>query len=563
MLTYLRINNLALIEAIALELGPGLTVFTGETGAGKSILLDGLALVCGTRAALDQVRTGTPEATIEAEFDDVIDRVLTESLAAAGVSVEDGKVVVRRSLTPSGSRAYLNDRLVTVQRLESFGGRLVDIAGQHEQQSLRRVHTHGLLLDRYAVALELVDEVAAAFDAALDCHQHIEGLRAEARTRARQQDYLRFQLDEIRSADLQIEEAAELARERRRLVHAEDLAAAANEALALLYEGDAAAVMLLGVARRRIEVMRQLDPDLPLRLEALEDAAVSVEDLGRELQSYLESIHSDPQRLAEVEQRLAVIDGLRRKYGDTVEEILETAFGAEEQLRSLDRADSEIDVLKSRLKAESERYRQAAEQLSACRKTAAAALEKRVDAELHQVGMQGARFVVDIRTADSCVAADLPPGASRRGAERIEFLLTANPGEMPRELARVASGGELSRVLLALKLVVGEKEPATTLVFDEVDAGIGGGEVAERLAQRLARLARRHQLLVVTHLPQIAAYADQHVGVRKTASAGRSEVRVELLGGAARVDELARMLGGLEITETTREHAREMLGSRV
>lgn len=559
MLNYLRIRDLALIEEVALELGPGLSVLTGETGAGKSILLGGLALLSGERAALDQMRAEASEAVIEGAFDLTgrpdVDALLEEDSLGA----DEPTMLVRRTITSAGSRAHVNDRLVTLRVLRGVGEQLVEIASQHESQMLVRPRAQLDLVDRAGGLSDLRERVGELYDTAQEVGAALDELRADDRERAQRADYLRFQVEEIRAAGLSADEETELVAQRQRLRHAEELAAAAGEALELLYESEESASALAGRAGALVERIERLDPSSGLSGATLDEARYALEETARQLQPYRDGVQADPARLDVVEQRLATIDDLRRKYGDSIEEILAKADAAERELAAFENRDQELERLTGEVRRVGRAYDESATELGRARRVAAAALEKAITASLQELGMEGSAFTATLRARDSQPSAVLPPGASRIGYESVEFLLAANPGEPAKPLSRVASGGELSRVMLALKAAEVSRARSQTLVFDEIDAGVGGGRVAERLAERLDDLSSRHQVLVVTHLPQIAARASTHFRVSKGHQDGRSRVRVERLDREQRVEELSRMLGGVEITQSVREHARDLL----
>ncbi len=563
MLAYLRIKNLAVVDDVALELSPGLTVFTGETGAGKSMILGGLGLVLGERASLDRVRAGAERAVVEAAFTAPRDPSLSEELDEAGVAADDGSIVVRRVITGSGSRAYVNDQLVSLQILKRIGDRLVDLHGQHEHQSLLARGAHRDLLDRFAGAGDLRHEVADAFAAAVGAAERLAELTLDERDRVQRLDLLRFQAGEIESADLVAGEDEELEAERRRLANAEEILRTAGSVVETLYETDRSVATLLAEAERQIERLRELDPEAPDDAGAVGGARFAVEEAARALQRYVEGLAVEPARLAAVDERLSTLRGLQRKYGDDIAAIIRHGEVARDEIGALERHDEQLEALHQALEAAVETYATVAADLGAARRRAAGAVEAQVLRELSELGMEGAAFEATVSPRRRAAPVGLPEGAGRQGSDRVEFMLAANPGDSPGALARVASGGELSRVMLSLKLIAAEGDPIETMVFDEVDSGIGGGGVAERLAQRLAALGRTHQVLVVTHLPQVAAYADTHVAIHKSETAdGRVAVTAVALGEGERVDELARMLGGLEVTETTRQNAREMLTRR-
>ncbi len=563
MLAYLRIKNLAVIEELVLELGPGLTVFTGETGAGKSIILDGLALALGARASLDQVRAGADRALVEAAFTAPRDAALVDVLESSGLAAEDRGIVIRRVLTKSASRAYVNDQLVSQQKLRAIGERLVDLHGQHEHQSLLAVAAHRELLDRFAGLEVHRGAVATSFDDAVSGGEKLAALAMDERDRAQRIDLMRFQVEEIDEADLRAGEDAELDAERRRLAHAEELVSLGSESVALLYEEESSAAVLLSRAEHNLERLQQLDPEAPGEIEAVRSARFAAEETARTLQRYVEGLNVDPDRLEQVDTRLTTLHRLERKYADSIEAIIEHGEKARRELEDLEQHDQRFEELQAQLDSAVAAYTDAAGELSEGRRRAAGDLENQVLAELAHVGMESAQFDAAISPVQREAPHGLPDGATRRGTDHIEFKLTANPGEPPGALTKVASGGELSRVMLALKLTATDGDPLETMVFDEVDSGIGGGRIAEHLAQRLATLGDSHQVLVVTHLPQVAAYANCHIGIRKNETTdGRVAVAAHRLVDDEQVDELARMLGGLEVTETTRQHAREMLATR-
>ncbi len=559
MLTYLRIRDLALVEDASIEPGVGLVAFTGETGAGKSIILGGLDLVIGRRAALDQVRAGASEAVVEALFDISGRQDVVALLASEGIEVGEPELLVRRRIAARGSRAYVNDNLVTVAMLDRLGALLVDIVGQHESQTLLAPSSQLELLDAAGELIESRREVESLWDQAALLHREFAALRADDRDRAQRADYLRFQLEEIRAAQLDPAEEAELAADRQRLRHADELSNAAVEALGTLYESEDAASVLVARAEEAVATIVALDAGADLPVAGLQEARWGIEEMGRSLQLYRDSVQADPQRLEAVETRLAEIDTLRRKYGDTVADVLARAEQAEKELATIENRDEELTRRAEGARAAVRDYDHAARRLGAARREAAEQLQGRITEELQVLGMEGARFVARLAAEGRDTGSGLPPGATRSGYEGVEFQLAANPGEPERPLSRVASGGEMSRVLLALKLAAMASAPSQTLVFDEIDAGIGGGRVAERLADRLGHLGASHQVLVVTHLPQIAARADTQVRVSKAATDERTTVQTVALDPSGRVDELARMLGGIEATEGLREHARELL----
>jgi len=556
----LRIANLAVVERAEIEFGPGLNVLTGETGAGKSIVLGALSLLAGARAAAEAVREGADEALVEAVFRTEALPDLEAQLAARGLDASDHELVVSRSVSRSGrSRAQVAGRLVPVSVLaELFAGRL-EISSQHESQALRRAESHGRLLDAFGGLLERRARVERGYAALRELRGERERLEAEAEGRARRHDFLAFQLGEIDGAGLAPGELEALALEHARLAHAEALRAAAAAAAARL-AGEAvqpeaaAACDLVGAAAGDLEPLRMIDPRLAALGERLRAAASELADAARDLERYADGVDVDPGRRAAVEERLAELERLRRKYGRSEAEIAAQRERIAAELAAIAGSDDRSSALAAR---EAELLAELGGDTSALsegRRAAAARLAEEVEAALAALEMPGARLSVGLEPALRLDG--LPCGPT--GAEQVELLFAADPGESPRPLRRVASGGELSRVFLALKNALRRSEAGMVLVFDEVDAGIGG-RTADRVGAVLAELAADHQVLCITHLPQIAALAATHLRVAKTARGARAGASVAQLDGAQRVEELARMAGGAAVTETTRRHARELL----
>ena len=554
MLKLLRINNIALIPALEVEFGPGLTLLTGETGAGKSILIDALGLLLGDRASPDLIRSGEERAAVEAVFEVTDAAGLLEE---RGLSADGDEVVIRRELQASGKgRATVNGALVPVSLLRDIAPRLTVIHGQHEPQGLLDSSTHVDLLDHFAGAgdgrplAEFFRDLRAA-EAAL------ERLRGDRREEERRREMLEFQATEIEKSALAAGEEEALRVEKARQANAGRLAALSGEAYGLLYDDEGAALSRLGQVFRRVEDLAGIDSSFQPFLEARAGALAPLEDLALRLRDYHEQLEVSPGRLDEIEARLALLERLKKKYGATVEEVLAFGERCRRELDALLSPEEQERTLEARRERLAAAYLERARALSKRRRAAALDLRKRVQAELAQLAMEKTRFEVAFDPADAEAAVDSSEW-TERGLERAEFLLSPNPGEELRPLARIASGGELSRIMLGLKSVVRSDVPGLTLVFDEVDAGIGG-RVAEVVGRKLKAVAARQQVLCVTHLPQIAAFADQHLAVRKRVERGRTVTLVEPLAGDARVEEVARMLGGETITATARQHAREML----
>lgn len=550
MLTELRVRDLAVIADVSLPLGAGLNVLTGETGAGKSMLVDALALLLGERASADVVRPGAKKTVIEGAFDLTPQTVsrLSASLAGLGVETEDGQVILKREITVEGrSRAWVNASPTTVAVLGQIGGLLVDLHGQHETQSLLRPETQRDLLDAFADAE--VERVAVR-----DAHGRLRALtEKEAALRGRQEDarrkadYLRHVAEEIAHAAPKMGEDERLDTEARRLAHAEELGRLARELEQTL---DATG---LARAEKLIAALERLDPAVGPWREMLDTAFTNVEELAGAARDYAATIESDPARLAEVEQRRDTLFRLLQKYGPAIPDVLAARDAAARELDLLDTAEFDLRDLTAQRDEAAQEHRRAAAALSAKRGTGAERLGRAVTELLPALGLPGGRLQVD-----------LAPLSEPRvdGAESVTLLVKVNAGMDPRPLARVASGGELSRVMLALKVVLAHHDAVPTLVFDEVDQGIGG-EVATRVGAALAQVshgsrAMGRQALVITHLPQIAAYADRQLAVAKGARGGIATSDVVVVEGTDRTRELARMLGDQD-SATAQQHAEELL----
>ncbi|MDR7445086.1 MAG: DNA repair protein RecN [Armatimonadota bacterium] len=567
MLRELHARNFALLEDVRVEFGPGLNVLTGETGAGKSILLDALGACLGHRVSSDVVRTGAAEARVEVVFELSRAPEARAALDAVGIPLEDEFLVLVREIGGRG-RAYANGTPVTVGTLREIGSLLVEIHGQHEGQRLLEPRTHLELVDASGdeTVRRLREEVGEAFGRWSGLRARLAELDRTERERAQRLDLLHWQVREIEAVRPRPGELEELQSIRTRLVNAGRLAEAAGGAYEALY-GEGGAVRFVGRAAALLRQASSWDPQLRPLVEALEAVQVQLDEVGLELRRYAEEVQADPRRLEEVEARLQTLRALQRKYGDTVEEILAYRDRALREIAELENLELHRAEVEEALQAAEEALGRAASALSAARRRAARSLERSVEEHLRALGMPEARFLVafEVREDPEGVPVLLPDhGEPRRlqltprGADRVEFLFSANPGEPPRPLHRVASGGELSRLMLALRSALAEARPTPVMVFDEVDAGVGG-HAAHVVGAKLAALARWAQVLCVTHLAQIAAQADVHHVIRKVTAGGRTRTEVHRVEGDARVEEIARMLAGDPPTEMSRRHARELL----
>ncbi|MCC7196280.1 MAG: DNA repair protein RecN [Gemmatimonadaceae bacterium] len=553
MLAELRIRNVAIIESVKVPFGPGLNVLTGETGAGKSIIIGALGLLGGGRWSADDVRTGTDRATVEGEFHARDNADVLAALDAHGIEAEGGVVTLRREVTASGrSRAWVNGTVVTASVLAAIGRTLFTIHGQNDARALLDEDSQRQMLDRYARA---TGEARALADA----HAGLEESRANlARRVARRDDaekradYLRHVADEVERARLVTGEEEALEGEAARLAHAEELTTATAQMSEALDGSDEAVLTRLGHLQRLLGVLQRIDPSAA-KIQAAYDAAYyAIEELAREAAAYAESIEHDPARLEEVQRRRDVIFRLLKKYGGTMERALAAGREARAELDALDTAAHDIGAMEAAVRTSETRVAEAAQALTASRARGAAALSRAVAAQLPALGMDGGSFLVRLVPHES-------PRAT--GAEWVEYRVALNVGHEDRPLARVASGGELARVMLALQVILADMERVPTLVFDEVDSGIGGA-VALMVADALRAVSLRRQVFAITHLAQIGSRAAHHVVVRKGAREGVTSADVTVLDGDARVDEVARMLGGDPASEVSRAHARELLGAQ-
>ena len=563
MLRELSIRNLAVVEEAVVPFAPGLNVLTGETGAGKSIVVDALLLITGARAQLDWIRTGADTALVEAVFEIDPAGPVAALLDEAGHHPGDGQLVIKRELARSGRhRAFVNDGAATVGLLERLGELLVELHGQHEHQRLMEPARQLLLLDRFAEALDRRERVGALVRTWEEARAALDRLRSEMREGARQEDLYRFQLAEIDDVRLKDGEEDELRAERSRLQHAERIVAGLQETVGLLYEEPQSATTRLSRAAALLRDLSRYEPDAAASIEAIEGAQAYLEDVVGRARALRDRAVFDPERLEQIDARLDAIVKLKRKYGDSVAAILAHRQEVATALDRITRHDAIAEEMERTVAEAAAAAGAEAAALSQARTRGGERLERLIQKEIRGLGMEHGRFRVALRREPAAVGelAAGPDGwrVGPRGAESAELLLSANPGEDLRPLTKVVSGGELSRVMLAAKTVLAAADDVPVLVFDEVDAGIGG-RVADVVGQKLAASAAGRQVLCVTHLAPIAAYAGQHLLVEKRVARGATRTSVTLLPAAARVDELARMLGGERVTEASRRHARELL----
>jgi DNA repair protein RecN (Recombination protein N) len=561
MLRELRIKNFAVIDEVALELGPGLNVLTGETGAGKSIILNALGLISGGRVTSDVIRHNEEEATVEALFEKLPDWI-SQRLQEAGYGTDD-ELIIKRVVSRSGkNRIYLGGSFCPLNLLSDIGHAMVHIYGQHEHHTLLRPETHVGLLDAFGGIAADAGMMSEKFHSLVSATQRLLKAREILEKGKKEKELLAAQAEEITNARLRPEEEEELQAKKNILIHAEKLYQGCLEGEELLYEGENALVSRLGRYGSKLRELAAIDDGLRPTVELLESALAQLEEANAGLRRYAERVHFEPGALERLEDRLAEIHRLRRKYAGGVEEILKLQAQAEKELQALDRGEEEIPALEKSFEGARQAAWETAGALSVKRQRVAKRFKKEMEKEAKQLGMPDTIF--EVHFLDSPDSEDAPPFVvggqklNELGIDQIEFYFSPNRGEPPKPLAKIASGGELSRLMLAIKSLALTPEGSPTLLFDEVDAGIGGG-VAEIVGKKLRQVAASHQILCVTHLPQIAALADSHHIVRKEVVKDRTSAKVDKLKEGERIEEVARMLGGLKITERTRRHAEEMV----
>lgn len=562
MLVELRLENYAVIDNVAVEFAAGLNLLTGETGAGKSILIDALALLLGEKASSDVIRTGAEKAVVAAVFEaeGTAEKIILKILEENGLdpNSEDDSIILRREITVGGKgRVFINNQPATVSVLKQLAAHLANIHAQNESllsfDPSARLH----LLDTYAgTQLEFVSTTFAQWK---EIAGRIEDLERDERDQARLLDLWTFQKKEIEDARLQSGEDERLESEKRVLANAEKIYGAAMQAFDLLYEGETSTASSLRAAQKDIEELVQFEPKFQEALTALDSARISVEDVGAGLRDYAGGIEASPEHLAEVEDRLALLDRMKRKYGPTLDDVIRLGQEVGRKLSEMENKDEILRKLRGELEKAGEAYLHTARAVSKKRYEAARKLEKLVEAEINDLAMKSS-FHIEVGGTDEEVH------WTAMGFDEVIYLIATNPGEPMRPLEQIASGGELSRVMLALKASVetgaakGRKGLAAqrTLVFDEIDIGIGG-RAAEAVGKKLKALSRANQVLCVTHLPQIATFADHHYIIEKKSSAGRTKTSIRLITGEERTEEVARMLSGAKLTETSIKHAEQMI----
>jgi DNA repair protein RecN (Recombination protein N) len=554
MLAELRIVNFALIEQLHIQFQPGFTVLTGETGAGKSLLIDAIGLLVGGRASTEQIRSGADEAQLEASFHLPSTHPLLQQLRSQDIiGPKDSELILRRILSRSGRhRVYLNGSLCPLRVIEELGGTLVDIHGQHEQQSLLAPPKQLDAVDGFGSIQPLRGRYEEAYREWKDLAAQVETTCQAGANRDRLTEMLRFQVQEIEQAGLLVDEEERLQTERQRLVHVHRLRELAAEAYAEIQADEQGVLVRLGRVVRRLAELGQTDQAMAPCGQQAAEASIQLKDLAERLRDYADQLDADPDRQGKVEDRLDLIQRLKKKYGGSVEAVLATGVRARQELHAMESHENRLFVMRKQLEAAEGRLVDLAKELSKKRRDAARRLTGLVTAELAAVKMEQTVFEIVVSADEASEA------FGTTGRDCVEFLLSSNIGEPPRPLGRMASGGELSRVMLALKTVLAETDHVPVLVFDEIDTGVGGA-VAAAMGTRLRKLGGFHQVFCITHLPQVASQADHHLLVEKEQDGRRTTTSVKPLNGIGREEEIARMLGGETITKKVRETAAELI----
>lgn len=552
MLLELRIKNFAIIDELSLNFSKGFNVLTGETGTGKSIILNAVHLLLGDKGSEDLIRSSAEEASVEAIFDISQNHDIKEKIREKELKFKDMEAdsfLIRRILSRSGrGKVYMNEHLVSLGMLSEIGEKLLSLYGQHEHQSLQRIETHVDLLDEFGGLLGLRETFRDHFERFLFLSEEIRRIRDEKEKREREKELMAFQLKEIEDSKIRIGEEEALKEEKRILIHAKKLIEFVQTFQERIYEGEDSVLERIQSLLRWGREMESIDPSLSEAISGLENSSIQLEETALILKDYLKKIEIDPMRLEEVENRLEEIDRLKRKYGPTIEDIFRFKEMVVQTLASFTSNEERLSQLEGMLGSIQGEMIVLAQKLSLERKRVAQELKRLIEKELSSLGMKRTIFEVKIETQS------LTP----KGKDRVEFLLSPNVGEEVKPLAKIASGGELSRIMLAMKKILAKVGGKQVLIFDEVDSGIGGA-IAEVVGRKLRELSKHHQVICVTHLPQIACFAETHHSVRKEVKGGRTVTVVNRLEGWAIIEEVARMLGGVKVTEKTRAHAKEMI----
>jgi DNA repair protein RecN (Recombination protein N) len=563
MLRELSIKNFAIIDDLHIIFSTGLTILSGETGAGKSIIINAVNLLLGSRSESALIRTGSEQAELEALFQIAPDSHAARVLDDLGFDV-DGTLLIRRIISRNNKhRVYINGHTATIRMLNSVTANIASISGQHANQRLLKEEEHLFILDQFGELNALRENLSRRFNEILPLIKRLQAFELSQARQAEQIELLEFQKKEILEVSIKINEDIDLEQERIRLKNRAELLRSVNHGLEVLYTGEGAVVERLVEVEKDLTKLSSIDENLSTQAKRLASAALQVEDIAEELRSYLAGIHTDDKRLEEVEERIDLLHKLKRKYGGTLEAVFSFLGNIDKELNEAKNISDKIADTKKEVAELHELLAALATELSAKRRIAAEELAREVEKELSTLKMDNARFEIFLETIGVDPGRNIPVSVDGKaiietGMDKARFLIATNVGETLKPLSGIASGGELSRIVLALKAIMAKSESIETIVFDEVDAGIGGG-TAEVAGQKLALLARHHQVICITHLPQIAKFANHHFRIYKEVKENRTTMVIEPVKGKDRLNEIARMLGGEKITATTLEHAREML----
>ncbi len=565
MLQELSIQNFAIIDDLSIQFSDGLTILSGETGAGKSIIINAFNLLLGSRANAKLIRTGAEKAELEALFDIPPQSRTAEIMAEAGYDASDGLLIQRRIMANERHRIYINGRMATMQVLGRLTENLASISGQHAHQGLLKEDQHLLFLDQFSNLMPLRRSVFEAYHTILPLIKEHERLQTAKNQQNDQLDLLNFQKQEIEAAQIESDEDERLENERNRLKNAETLYQTAHASNEILYDNDGAVIERLDQVKKALAKAAEIDSELGVNVQGIEDALFQIQDVVERLRNYCDHIDFDSERLEVIDARLVFLNQLKRKYGGSLTDVLQRAADIDRQLQTIGNVDDQIKASKIRLEKAYRHLAGLATQLSEKREAAAGKFCQIVEGELKSLKMSQTLFEIQFHRTNAEQHTNpflkLDGHAIlETGLDRIAFMIAPNLGEAIKPLTSIASGGELSRVVLSLKAIMARSDAVETVVFDEVDAGIGGG-VAEVVGKKIKDLAAHHQVICITHLPQIAKFGDHHFKIEKTVEKGRTRTQILPLSQEERVFEIARMLGGVNITPTTMEHARELLES--
>lgn len=553
MIKSLRIQNLATIEDLELDLNPGFTILTGETGTGKSIIIDSIRLVMGGKGSTDLVRTGSEETAVESIFELPKKEMKLET---EWLEAEDELLFQRRVSSRGTGKGYINGTLVPVKKMQDLSHDLVDIFGQNDHIFLQRTSNQLTYLDHFINALDLVGDMQELARKLKDLQNEIEELSSRRREREQRLDYLNYQIKEIEKARLRQDEETELRCERDLLKNSEIIESNLKEALNLSYQGEGSVSTLLSRLKKNIDHISRYLPELNAMKNDFDQAMIFIQELADTLMRYQEKQTASPQKLENVEERLSLIENLKRKYGDDISEVLNYLENAKREYAYLSASEEKISHLQHDFEEKRSKYLEKAQTLHHRREQGARDLEKNIEDEIHFLGMNKARVRIEV---DSLLSDENHRDTFREnGMDDVEFLISPNPGESLKPLKKIASGGELSRLMLAVKSIGRDKDPFKTLIFDEIDAGIGG-HTAEFVARKLKQLSRNNQVICITHLPQIASFASHHYRIEKKIIKDRTFTSVKKLNHEERIQEIARLLAGSHVSAATLQNAREML----